>query len=299
MCFFTDIQGDIPHSKDEFDDDDVEQKLLEVEIPETGATTGTKRPATDQEVPSTSQSSQKSDEPPIKKAANEDIVTDRNTGRAHPADTPGQATLITATTTQSEVEGTVNLESMQIDAPEGTQINEKGSLPGEAGNRKIQKQAGPVFGLLKVSEMSKLNNIVCVAYNDVKMAKLFCSLIDGEWTNVSYICFEFDHAQIKCNPFKKLYFVLVNLTFNIRISTLGTKFGKCITNSVYCYIRRSSQEDWDNEEEFENTFKAHLSNQLEAEISIKTYQSCLEEEEARKAYTANTTQNKTKKRKFE
>lgn len=200
---------------------------------------------------------------------------------------------------QSEITGSGQIEQplQQVDTPQGTNLNEKGSLAGEAGNRKIQKPQLSI-GKVQVSEMSssKMNNMLCIAFEDLELAKLFSDLLDGTWRTVDYNCF-----NMKIND-KLIYWVLVNLTFNVKYSTLETKFGKCMRNSKYCFNKKIKPQEWsENFDTIEQNFNTLINNQIKAEVSISTFDSCLEDEIKQSQYyskSQGTSEQNSKKRKF-
>ena len=326
--YFSDYHVPDNEPIDEFDEDDIDESAPppetnpieaepQIENTEAGSSDSASTSKTAPQKPSEGPPAKKpktspgTDEPPTKKAKGtpgdsfeESPIGNSSVSTSDPATTGkptglnkiGVASGIAETTSiQPNITGTGQVIQQagdldipqQVDTSKGPAPNTQGSLPGEAGNRQIQKQAVK-FGVLKVSDMSrKLNNILCLAYADKKQVNLFCDLIDAEWSQVSYTCTEVDNKHID-NPFKKLYFVLCNLTFSVNMSTLVTRFGKCITQSVYCYFRKATQDEWDNEDNFIALFKQHLANQLEADVTIPTYIQGLEAEEKRKAYAASS-----------
>lgn len=169
-------------------------------------------------------------------------------------------------------------------------------MAGEAGNRKIQKPQISI-GKVQVREMStnKMNNMLCIGYDDKELAKLFCNLVDGTWKNVNYICFQQTVRK------STVYWVLLNLTFNVQYKTLQTKFGKCTTKSIYCFTKRIKPDEWNDFEETETNFKQLIENQVLAEVSIQNFETCLEEEQRQLQYRTQKFDQKDtcKKRKFD
>lgn len=133
---------------------------------------------------------------------------------------------------------------MQIDLPEGNEHNQGGTLQGESGTRKQQKQQGAVFGLIKVSLKMSYTNKVCnnltILYDTKEKANDFFNILNYTWKNIKRANFVFNNPELYGI---KLYGVCIEYNFKCKWATLEAKFGKCLTgatrifnNTIQCDI---------------------------------------------------------------
>lgn len=158
---------------------------------------------------------------------------------------------------------------MQIDQPEGTDANTKGTLQGESGNRKVQKARGRYFGLLKVSKhpyfrRNMSNNTYIFCYIDERKASLLIELLDITWPNQNIYNFKYLMYDEQEELINTWYVVAVQLKFRIKWTTLSTKLGNCMKNVDYITLKRITvpftEEDELRKEIQHILYTLHLSN---------------------------------------
>lgn len=183
----------------------------------------------------------------------------------------------------------------QIQTPAGNGPNERGSLVGESGNRKIQKRSGPRFGIVEVSS-NNMSRTFLIGYSKVEDAKLFCDIID----------IHYGHTKMQVNTMKTIltdehkiehtfYWVLCKLGFNMALQSLKEKCGNALLKCKY-FLFRNITENIETDEEVIKSLKFVLQTLYENNAGFTTLPDLLEKEQKRKDYTQE--QSGSKKRKY-
>lgn len=181
-------------------------------------------------------------------------------------------------------------EPMQIDTPEGPELNTGGTLQGEAGNRKQQKLPGKYFGLLRVSSNMYSNKQYCqtyiCCYEDPTTAALLMDLLDVTWNNIDYTNFKYK---------EQYYVVIFELKFRIKYSTLKQRLGDTLTKTKYLTVRNMTQRINDTDD-----YKDHIIKMLDvlflAKIPSIDIEDEISKELERSQYSNTSTSEPARKR---
>lgn len=150
----------------------------------------------------------------------------------------------------------------QIDNPAGPDHNTKGSVQGEAGNRKIQRTIGSVREPLRVNMVRQF--ILCFESKHKQEVNDFIALLDVYWTNVKMTSFKWngelcigknENFNVKVDD----YFVLCfKLDFKINYATLASKFSKGFEAVAWWEIINEHRFNLDDTN-IDNELKAYLT----------------------------------------
>lgn len=172
----------------------------------------------------------------------------------------------------------------QIQTEQGNDHNERGSLVGEAGNRKIQKSAHK-FGIVKVSNMSRS---ILIAFASQESAQKFEDIVECVYGQTSYEIMGFKTILIDDLKVEHtFYWVCLKLGFNMGYATMKTKFGKAIMRSKYILLRNIPENFESHGNEIKEKLKITLQTLFENDAGLTTFAELLELEAQRKQYNNN------------
>lgn len=177
--------------------------------------------------------------------------------------------------------------------PKGNDHNERGTLVGESGNRKIQKKQTH-WGLIQVSSMSVSSRIFLIGYSTEAACLEFCRLLDFIYESAETIllktqCLDVDQEEIT------VYWVILKLGFNIGFQTIADKFGVAITKSIY-FIPKTLSIPFSDEESVCQYLKSGLEICFKHNSNLTTLSELIEKEQKRPQ--AQVSQNRKRKLTF-
>lgn len=189
------------------------------------------------------------------------------------------------------------VDQQQIQTAKGNDHNERGSLVGEAGNRKVQKPAGKHFGEIQVN--SNMSRTLVFAFAAESIAKEFVQLVDILYGHTKLQLTTFKLELFDNNKFGHLYFwVVLKLGFNMGYESMIKKFGLPLTKTKYVLIRNIPE----NIEEDEQSI-IHLKEILQIlftnRAGLTTMEELLEAEKKQKEYRENASTSKKRKLNFD
>lgn len=182
----------------------------------------------------------------------------------------------------------------QIQTEAGNDINERGTLVGESGNRKVQKEIH--WNKQKVSDMSKA---FVIGFTKKETPAILAELVDIHYGHTKYQLNSFmlsvkDGQMIE----HTFYWIVLKLGFNMSMETLASKFGKPIQAAKY-FINRNIDGNIEEDEELITRLKHSLQVMFENDAGMTSFADLLEVEKKRKAYQANSNSGEpSKKRKL-
>ena len=179
----------------------------------------------------------------------------------------------------------------QVQTPEGNALNERGSIAGEAGNRKIQKEA-ITYGVIDVSTMSA-NKINLFGFVNEEQQQDLSQTIEVIYPNANLLLFKtklLNHLKMEVET----YWVLTSLGFNMRYETMAMKFGESIKKAQYIF-QKNMECNWENPKEIRDGILPLLTICFKNNANLMTFQEACEREANSSRFR---TQNESKKRKF-
>lgn len=171
-----------------------------------------------------------------------------------------------------------NNSNQQVQNPSGNDHNERGTLVGEAGNRKIQKKQVH-WGKIQVSNMTSSNRLFLIGYTTEKGCLDFIGLLDFIYENAETYLLKTECPDID-KEIITTYWVILNLGFNIGYKTLKEKFGKSILDSVYL-IQKNTNIPWGEEDTLIEYLKNGLTKCFANNSNLTTFNDLLEKEQNR------------------
>lgn len=199
--------------------------------------------------------------------------------------------------TDPEKQGEVDQEQ-QIQTIAGNDHNERGSIVGESGNRKIQKKQGPVFGTIEVSCNINMSNALVLAFTNKEPAEQVAKVIDALYGHTRYEIKVKRHSlKDKVGVDHEFYWVLVKFGFNMSVSSMVEKFGVNFKRAKYCLLRPLKRvDDEDDDTESPDVVRLFQTLQIlyENEAGLTTIDSLLAAEQRRRDYNASQTSKKRK-----
>lgn len=215
--------------------------------------------------------------------------------------TIGTSTNISAKVTSERTGGQLEQDpdpgevDQQVPTAAGNDLNERGSIVGESGNKKVQKAAYK-FGVLKVSNMSKT---FLIAYSSVEFAEAFNTILNIHYGHTKIQSCGMRTTLKDDKGFEHTYFwILVKLGFNISFNSLKQKFGNSITRSKYFLVRNISDDINEMSEDALNELKSNIQLLYINNAGFSTFDELLEQETKRFEYKEAEKTNKKRKLTF-
>lgn len=187
----------------------------------------------------------------------------------------------------------------QIQTTSGNDLNERGSLIGESGNRKLSKRRGPVFGIVEVSNIpSIMSRVLVFAFTKKEYAENLIQVVEALYGHTKMQVTGFKHALNDDNNVEHLfYWVLLKLGFNLNYESIKSKFGKAAEKSKWLIIR-NIQGDIESDEEI-NNLKNILQILYTNNAGLTTLEELVAKETSRKEYHDNFQASKKRKINFD
>lgn len=185
-------------------------------------------------------------------------------------------------------------EPMQIESPQGNLTNQKGSVQGESGSRKLQQPQLDRFGIVAVSSLIKeiiqygMGKLYVFLFREKDQANNTLDLLDFLWQNIKSHCYEKEYAID--GDKELLYIVIFQLDFNIGWSTLKSKMPK-IFNDVSYWITNSYDISNKNDDIIEEYIDKFLTCMLKNEVKSLNIDDLIEQENKRKDYNSKHSLN--------
>lgn len=204
---------------------------------------------------------------------------------------PGSAININAYSTSEQSSGnhpTIdqdhNVGGQQLQTESGNDTNERGSLVGEAGNKKIQKKQYK-WGKLAVSTMSRT---LLLAFTTTDAAEEFQAIVE----------FTYGHTRLQMIGFKTelegtlkethtFFWIALKLGFTMAYSSMGHKFGESIRKSKYCMVRSINENLEDLDDGILDQLKKGLQLCFKNKAGFSTFDELLIQEQNRSDWQKN------------
>ena len=196
---------------------------------------------------------------------------------------------------ESDIPEAPGVKRHQVDTPSGPFHNTKGSVPGEAGNRKIQKPELR-WGIIAVSTMS-LYTVYIFGFTSHEHLTNYLDLLDFHYSKSETIIFK-TKMENHLKVLVEAHWCITKFGFNISYKTLGDKFGEILTIHAKYAMTKSISNNWNDEKGIKEYFNKGLSICFKNNANLMSFEDCIAREIQRKNYTASTSTYKPRKRTY-